>query len=403
MSLATRKPAFIAANEKVLEKEAVKMQSDTTTLPPTTTTTTVGGTAPTTTPPPTTTTTTVGGTAPTTTQQQQGNTTTTTTQGTSTTSTTAGGISDEALLSYMRERTGNVNLTMEEMLTSLNRQPELTDDQKNRLTTEKQLQVQAAFVRSGKGTIDDYHRINQLSNIKDADLVRERFFADAREMDGSLKDSEIEEMFQDHYFISDQQGIFTDAEKKMGERRIKTEADAIRERERKPLVEIEELIEHESKAGQDAREWEKKALSYAAAIPKSYVFPIEKIGEKDMEDFIYPFNDDELREIADALKDPAYLLREIRDEKTGKTDLGKLSKLVIANKILHRAVRASASAHYSKGVESVTSVLNNHPDLTNTGGSKEITDQEQQVEEGKQIVKKDAASIMGRGTKIKSV
>lgn len=399
------KPPFIAANEKVLEAEASRQGGNTSTAP-TTTTTTAAPQHNTTTQPggtPTTSTTTAATTTTTTTGVGAGQTTTTTTAGSTTTTTTQAAIPDEVLLSRMRELTNNPDLTMEQMLAAHNRQPELTDEQKQRAEQERKIKVQAAFVRSGKGTIDDYHRITQLATIKDPDLVKQNFFSEAREVDGTLKDDEIEDMFNDHYFIETKEGMFSEAQKKLGQKRLARDAKAIRDEESKPLVEVENALKMDEEAIADARGWERRATEFAANYPKTFTVPIGKIGDKEMGDFKYNLSDDEQRDFAESLKDPAFLMKQIRDEKTGKTDLGKLADFVLSKRILATAIKAAASEHYSKGVDSVASLLHNNPDLRNTGDSRETTDAIKEREAGEKIIQTDASNIMGRGPKVKSL
>jgi hypothetical protein len=399
------KPAFIAANDKVLEQEAIRQGGNTSTAPTTTTTTQAPQTTTTTTAGTTTLYTSGTSTTTTTAAAAAGGTTTNTTAGTTTTTTTAAAqaISDEVLLTRMRELTKNPDLTMDQMLAAHNRAPELTDEQKRRAEQDKKLKVQAAFVHSGKGTIDDYHRITQLANIKDPDLVKQNFFQEARELDSSLKDDEIEEMFNDHYFIETKEGMFSDAQKKIGQKRLSRDATAIRDEQSRPLADVENALKMDEEAMTDAKKWEKNAIDFAATLPRTYRVPIERIGDKEMEDFIYNLSDDEYRDVTESLKDPAYLVKQIRDEKTGKTDLSKLYSLVLAKKILQTAIKASASEHYSKGVDSVTSLLHNNPDLRNTGGSRETTDATKERQQGEALVKKDASNLMGRGPKVKSI
>lgn len=395
-------PAFIAANEKVLEAEAAKQgpTNPTTTIAPTTPTTTVqAGTTTETTQGTSTTTTTAGTTTP-------------TTQGTSTTTTTAQQqqqqqpepqVSDEMLLKRMRELTKNPNLSMEEVLSAYNKAPELTEEQKKVADQNLKIKVQSAFVNAGKGTIDDYHRITQLPNIKDADLVMTYFMKDAREMDPSLTDEELEELFNAHYFISDNPNMYTEPEMKLGQRRLASDAKGIRQMEAKPLTEVENDLKIQEEAIAEAGKWEQRANNFIEKMPKTFTVPIGKIGEKEMGDFIYPLSEAEQRDLADSIRDPAFLIKQIRDPQTGKTDLSKLYDLVLAKRILHTVIRAAASDHYSQGVDSVTSVLHNYPDLRHSGDTRETPDQTKERLEGEAQIRKDANNTFGRGPRVKSL
>ena len=174
----TRKPGIFAANEAVLEKEAQKQQQEGGNAPTTTVaTTTQGTTQPTTTQKPTsqgpTTTTTTTAPTHTTTTQNVGTTTTTTTVAQQAEQTAMQRA--EAALPYLRESLGNPNLTIEDVLAKFQQPAELTSEQKKKLEEQKLVQLSQQFIESGKGTLDDFHRIRNLKNISDEALAKDHF------------------------------------------------------------------------------------------------------------------------------------------------------------------------------------------------------------------------------------
>jgi hypothetical protein len=400
MERSNQPSSFINQANSALEKEAQNQQQTTTTTtaaPAPTTTTTTGAqqTTTTTTAAQVTTTTTLAG--------QQGPTTTTTTIAGNTTTTTQqqAQVTNEMLLNHMRQVSGNQNLTMEEMLEAVNKPAPLTDEQKIKQEQQEELRLQAEFINSNKGTIDDFHRIRQSVNIKDDQLVREAFYAENRAIDDTLTDKDLEDMFNEHYFIGPD-GTYSAAQKKFGEKKIANEAKNIRTQMGMPLEEVQNDLTMKSEAVKEAKEWEKRAKQFTQNLPKSFQVPIGKIGETEVGDFIYNFSDEEQRDFAASLEDPAFLLKQIADEKTGKTDLNKLFNLVRNNRVLSTAIKAAAGEFYSKGVDSISSGLNNSPDLRKTG-QQETPDATAERLQGEEQIKRDARNTFGKGPRVKSI
>lgn len=393
MDRRNNKPAFIAANDKLLEAEASKQQNNNTN-------TQAEPIAPT--PPqaaPTPNTIPVVQEAPNTTPADNGNKGTVAPPVAEVATPKATELTDEVFLTHMRQKTGNDKLTMDEMLSAINKPENLTPEQQKQNSQEQELQLQSAFIKSGKGSIDDFYRIRQLKNVKNEDLVKEAFFAETKELDGNLDDDEISELFKEQYFIGEQ---YTETQQKIGQKRLKNEADTIRENMGMTLAQTEEELKMNDKAIKSANDWTKRVDNFTTKLPQSFQVPIGKIGEKEVGDFTYTFSEEEQREIVESLKDPAYLLKEIADKTTGQTDISKLYNLVVGNKVLRKIVKAAAGDYYSKGVDSIASVLNNNPNLTGNGG-RETVDQTAERTKGEEIVRTDARKTFGRGPVVKSL
>lgn len=403
------KPAFITANEKVLEAEAAKIEA----APPLSQPGNIAATPP---PPPTTTTTTkapetresIGEQTPapssrTTTDVQSGPSSTTTTQVPAGQSIAApAGISDEQILAKLRATTGFEDLTMEQMVAAIQRPETLSEDDKKKKQAQDDLALQAAFINAGKGTIDDFHIIRQLKNIPDEPLVREHFREAVKEQSPELSDEEIEDAFKRHYFIGEE-GEYNAHEIKIGQKRLAETAKSIRDIKSAPLNEVEQAVQMDAQALQGAKEWKAKVKQFTGTMPKTLDIPLGLHGTVDLGNFSYILTEAENKELSQALEDPAYLLRQIADEKTGKTDLNKLFGLIRDQKILKTAIIAAARAHYDKGVDSIASVLHNYPNLNGQAGGSKMQEQNEKVAEGQQIAKRDAANVFGRRNKVKSI
>ena len=289
-----------------------------------------------------------------------------------------------------------IDMDVDELVSKVT-SPELTPDQKKKQDEKRQQRLLDEFIKGG-GTMDEFFGIQNLTKIPDVDLVKADFFNQAKELNPDLEDDDLEELFTKQYFIGQKAGEYTAAEVKIGEAAIKKNAEAIRARKMEPISKIETELKRAEEGIESHKQWQKRVDQFAATLPRKLSFEIGKMGDKqtDLGTFEYELSDEEHKDFVNDLKDPAYLINAMKDETGKQIDLKKLSNLILRNRILEKALKASSYAAFSKGVETVSGPLNNYPDLRNLGGtqSAQSEDQKDRVE-GERQMGEDSRGILG--------
>lgn len=305
---------------------------------------------------------------------------------------------EQITLRLLKEKGIDVD-TLDDLVGRMNNQP-LSEEAKRRLEQQKEQRLLNSFLEGGHGTMDDFYQLRGLKEFNDEDLVRSAFRDEMRGINKDLSEEQIDDLFNERYFIGED-GQWEEHQNAWGKRKLKTEADNLRKEKYDPLAKVEQQLLLEDETRRSKKVWEQQVDAFVQTMPKQLTVPLGKFGEKDLGDFTYALSDNEQREIVESLKEPASLLNEIIDKKTGKTDMQKLFEVMLWRKFGVSAIKAASNEFHSKGIDEITSTLENRPNLRNTAGSTSTPVSEEM--EGRRIAASDARSILGRKTHRKTI
>lgn len=289
-------------------------------------------------------------------------------------------IDDDATLKAMNKKFGTDFKNLDEFKRLIGK-VDPTPEEKEILDRAKEKTVLDEFLTFGRhvgegtekkfipNTLDDFHRIKSTLAKDDATLAKEYIRAELVEL-GTEKPSEeeVNTIFKSRYMVKESDDdVFSEHEVKLGQHLLKQEGARIRYQVGFGLTQATKSVQARQTEEQATRQWAEKVDNYIKnEMPRKFTLEIGQKGETDLGNFEYTINDAEVEEIKTFMRDPQGLTKLISgDGKT--TDLNKYSEVVMPYIIGKKIMAAMAMEMHSKGVELISSTLNNDPDLTKLG------------------------------------
>lgn len=213
-------------------------------------------------------------------------------------------------------------------------------------------------------------------------LVKEHYLAQlkAHEDFKGLQDEQLESLFNERYFISDDPTAYTAEEQKLGKMMLEQEATRLKGSDSLVVEQAKKLLHQQKLQVYSQQLMSQEVDEFMSKQPKKLVYEFGKSGQTDLGNYEMELLPESLTSITAIMKEPLLLLNEFKGE-DGNIDLGKFYNFLVDAKLSGVMRKSIASFYHSKGLGILEDKLHNNPDLSGGSGNKNANEKTKQTQE----------------------
>ena len=274
-----------------------------------------------------------------------------------------GEISDEEILSRLKGSNGQPPVAPETPPAPV--APPVSE--KGRAKYQKPEEVPEDEVRSffeknnRKQTFDAY-----LSNKEKEDLtlVRDHEFGQIQEDFPDMSMEDVETLVKERYYIpaSEYDNPFTEAEQKLGRKRLKQEAERLRNATDFQVQSVRQLLYDQAIQEENTREFQEDIDQYMQKKPPTVAFDLGRSGSMNLGQFEVKLEPHSIEQIKTVMRNPAMILDRFKEGDDFSYD--KMYNYLMKAELFDVLLKSAASDYYSRGLDAVGQTLGNSPDTS---------------------------------------